>query len=62
MISNQSKTGQQNMNQYMKSQVYTDDDSQIEETKQSKMHIQMANTTYDGFGGASSNAQVKGYY
>lgn len=58
MISNQSKVSQP---QYMKNQVY-EDDSQIEETKQSKMHIQMANTTYEGFGGASGNAQMKGYY
>lgn len=48
------------MNQ-LKKQIF-DDEDQVEETKQSKMQIQMANTTYEGFGGASGNTQMKGYY
>ena len=42
----------------MKRQVFDDDDQSIEEASKSKIHMQMANTGYDGFGGA----QMKNYY
>lgn len=46
---NMSKISQQN-NMNMKKPLYDDDDQPSEESK-SKLHIQMANTGYEGFGG-----------
>ena len=58
MISNQAKQMGAITSQKNTRQIYDEDDQPLDEGKQqTKMHMQMANTTYEGFGGASGNPQ-----